>query len=136
MGKNLKTICTNKKNLSGDSLPLMEGTVGNTKSLIKRYCILWLMAYGIIVFSTETDGSQPTEFLKEISSVGNFSPARNQVGIGLSYRPASLCSLATQFQARLLESILRPVVGLMFSTQWFIWHALIDILKITWKGFS
>jgi hypothetical protein len=32
--------------------------------------------------------------------VGNFSPAmgaRNQVGIGLSYRPASLCSLATQF---------------------------------------
>ncbi len=35
--------------------------------------------------------------------VGNFSPAmgaRNQVGIGLSYRPASLCSLATRFQTR------------------------------------
>jgi hypothetical protein len=33
-----------------------------------------------------------------VSSVGNLSPAmgaRNQVGIGLSYRPASLCSLAT-----------------------------------------
>ncbi len=32
------------------------------------------------------------------TSVDNFSPAmgaRNQVGIGLSYRPASLCSLAT-----------------------------------------
>jgi hypothetical protein len=30
--------------------------------------------------------------------------AMNQVGIGLSYRPASLCSLATQFQTRFLES--------------------------------
>ncbi len=50
---------------------------------------------------------------------GNFSPAlgaRNQVGIGLSYRPASLCSLATQFQTRFLESIPRPIAGLKFST--------------------
>jgi hypothetical protein len=42
------------------------------------------------------------------SSVGNLGPAmgaRNQVGIGLSYRPASLCSFATQFQTRFLESI-------------------------------
>jgi hypothetical protein len=42
------------------------------------------------------------------SSVGNFSPAmgaRNQVGIGLSYRPAGLCTLDTQF----LESIPRPL---------------------------
>jgi hypothetical protein len=52
-------------------------------------------------------------------TVGNFSPAmgpggRNQVGIGLSYRPASLwvCSLATQFQTRFLESIPRPIAGL------------------------
>jgi hypothetical protein len=43
--------------------------------------------------------------------------ARNQVGIGLSYRPASLCSLLTQFQTRFLESIPRPIVGLKFSTQ-------------------
>ncbi len=53
-------------------------------------------------------------------SVGNLSPAmgaRNQVGIGLSYRPASLCSLATQFQTRFLESIPRPIAGLKFSTQ-------------------
>jgi hypothetical protein len=42
--------------------------------------------------------------------------ARNQVGIGLSYRPASLCSLATQFQTRFLESIPRPIAGLKFST--------------------
>ena len=43
--------------------------------------------------------------------------AENQVGIGLSYRPASLCSLATQFQTRFLESIPRPIAGLKFSTQ-------------------
>jgi hypothetical protein len=51
--------------------------------------------------------------------VGNFSPAkgaRNQVGIGLSYRPPSLCSLATQFQTLFLESISRPIAGLKFST--------------------
>ncbi len=49
-------------------------------------------------------------------SVCNFSPAigaRNQVGIGLAYRPASPCSLATQFQTRFLESI---PAGLKFST--------------------
>jgi hypothetical protein len=51
--------------------------------------------------------------------VGNLilSPAmgaRNQVGIGFSYRPASLCSLATQFQTRFLESIPRPIAGLKF----------------------
>jgi hypothetical protein len=55
------------------------------------------------------------------SSVGNFSPdmrARNQVGTGLSYRPASLCSLATQFQTHpFLESIPRPIAGLKFSTR-------------------
>jgi hypothetical protein len=59
------------------------------------------------------------EFSRILSCVGNFSPAmgaRNQVGIGLSYRPASLCSLATQFQTRFLESILRPIAGLKFST--------------------
>jgi hypothetical protein len=39
---------------------------------------------------------------------------RNQEGIGLSYRPASLCSLATQFQTRLLESICRPKAVLKF----------------------
>jgi hypothetical protein len=41
--------------------------------------------------------------------------ARNQVGIGLSYRPASLCSLATQYQTRRLELIPRPTAGLKFS---------------------
>ncbi len=52
-----------------------------------------------------------------VASVGNLSPAmgsRNQVGIGLSYRPASLCSLATQFQTRFLESIPRTIAGLKF----------------------
>jgi hypothetical protein len=39
------------------------------------------------------------------------------VGIGLSYRPAILCSLATQFQTQFLESIPRPIVGLKFPTQ-------------------
>jgi hypothetical protein len=42
---------------------------------------------------------------------------RNQVGIGLSYRPARLCSLATQFQTWFLESIPRLVAGLKFSAQ-------------------
>jgi hypothetical protein len=40
--------------------------------------------------------------------------ARNQVGIGLSYRPTSLCSLATQFQTRFLELIPCPIAGLKF----------------------
>ncbi len=51
-------------------------------------------------------------------SVTSMVPAMgagNQVGIGLSYRPASLCSLATQFQIRFLESIPRPIAGLKFS---------------------
>ncbi len=43
--------------------------------------------------------------------------ARNQVGIGLSSRPASLCSLANQFQTQFLESIPRPKAGLKFPTQ-------------------
>jgi hypothetical protein len=54
-----------------------------------------------------------------MSVLSNLSPAmgaRNQVGIGLSYRPASLCSLATKFQTRFLESIPRPMAGLKFST--------------------
>ncbi len=40
------------------------------------------------------------------------------LSIGLSYRPASLCSLAAQFQTRFLESILRPKAGLKFPTQY------------------
>jgi hypothetical protein len=39
---------------------------------------------------------------------------RNQVDKGLSYRSASLCSLATQFQSRFLESIPRPIADLSF----------------------
>jgi hypothetical protein len=49
--------------------------------------------------------------------VGNLIPAmgaRNHVGIGLSYQ---LCSLATHFQTRFLESIPRPIAGLKFPTQ-------------------
>jgi hypothetical protein len=42
--------------------------------------------------------------------------ARNQVGIELSYRPASLCSLATQLQTRSLELIPRPIAGLKIPT--------------------
>jgi hypothetical protein len=42
--------------------------------------------------------------------------ARNQVGIGLSYRPAGLCRLASQFQTRFLESIPRPIAGLKIPT--------------------
>ncbi len=48
-------------------------------------------------------------------SVSRYGGARNQVGVGLSYRPASLCSLATQFQ--FLESIPRSIAGLKFPTQ-------------------
>jgi hypothetical protein len=51
--------------------------------------------------------------------VRNLSPAmgaRNQVGIGLSYRHGSLCCLAAQFQTRFLESIPRPIAGLKIPT--------------------
>ncbi len=40
--------------------------------------------------------------------------AGNQVGIELLYRAASLCSLATQFQTRFLESIPRPLWDLSY----------------------
>jgi hypothetical protein len=43
--------------------------------------------------------------------------ARNQVGKGLPYRPASLCSLATQFQTCFLKSIRRPIAELKFPIQ-------------------
>jgi hypothetical protein len=59
------------------------------------------------------------DIIKVETRVGNLSPAmgvRNQVGIRLSYRPASLCSLATQFQTRFLESIPRLIAGLKFPT--------------------
>jgi hypothetical protein len=49
-------------------------------------------------------------------SVSPAMGARNQEGIEFSYRPASLCSLATQFQTRFLESILRPIAWFKFST--------------------
>jgi hypothetical protein len=42
--------------------------------------------------------------------------AWNLVDIGLSYRPASLCSLANQFQTLFLESIPRPIARLKFPT--------------------
>ncbi len=45
------------------------------------------------------------------TSVGNLRGTRNQVGIVLLYRPSSLCSFATQFQTRFLESIPRPISG-------------------------
>jgi hypothetical protein len=49
------------------------------------------------------------------------------VDIGLSHWPASLCSLATQFQTRFLESIPRPIVGLKFSTQVPPWFTLYNV---------
>ncbi len=69
----------------------------------------------------------------EAACVGNFSPAmgaRNQVGIGFSYRPASLCSLAIQFQTRFLESIPRPIAGLKFLTLIFQWKWTRHDLKL------
>jgi hypothetical protein len=89
--------------------------------------------------SSRTDKSKPREFRARIfkflrsprinfnepippgcvACVGNLCPAmsaRNQVGKGMSYRPASLCSLPTQFQTRFLELIPLPIVVLKFST--------------------
>jgi hypothetical protein len=57
-------------------------------------------------------------YIKDTCS-GNLSPAmgaRNQVNIGLSYQPASLCRLATQFQTRFLDLIPRPIAGLKIRT--------------------
>jgi hypothetical protein len=82
------------------------------------------MLYILKMFTIPTPFMRPNAFYffnfpNFFFSVGNFSPAmgaRNQVGIGLSYRPASQCSLATQFQTRFLELIPRPIAGLKFST--------------------
>ncbi len=75
-------------------------------------------------WAASTRAARTTSYLKfkllHKYSGSNFSPAmeaRNQVGIGLSYRPASLCSMAIQFQTRFLELIPRPIAGLKFSAQ-------------------
>jgi hypothetical protein len=75
-----------------------------------RYSICYLF-YGFLTTLVDS--------LQKEASADNLSPAmgaRNQVGIGLLYRPASLCSLATQFQTRFLESIPRPIAGLKIPT--------------------
>jgi hypothetical protein len=64
--------------------------------------------------------NSPYLTINSVISAGKLRPAmgaRNQVGIGLSYRPASLFSLATSFQTRFLESIHRPIAGLKIPTQ-------------------
>ncbi len=69
--------------------------------------------------------------------------ARNQGCIGFSYRPASLCSLATQFQTRFLESLPRPSFCLRsFSSSLFPschkgWDSkLFSVLDARWRCFS
>ncbi len=94
------------------------------------------------------DNPIPTRFLSPLivlKSQHNSSipamGARNQVGIGLSYRPASLCSLATQLQTRFLESIPRPIAGLKFPTlvalseRWRL-EAITTTAKKTWFSFQ
>ncbi len=54
--------------------------------------------------------------------------ARNQVCIGLSYRPASLCSLAAQFQTLFLESISLPIAGLKFPAT-----MCLRVLDVLWS---
>jgi hypothetical protein len=60
----------------------------------------------------------------------NVQEARNQAGIGLSYLPARLCSLATQFQTQFLESIPRPIAGLKFSAQFIQTRQCVAV----WRG--
>ena len=61
------------------------------------------------------------EYINGIAVAVHTAPQlRKQVGIDLSYWPASLCSLATQFQTRFLESIPRPISGPKFLTQFFL----------------
>ncbi len=85
--------------------------------LLLMYYLPYIL-YNVLVL-TPTFMSAALNKPGSVHCVGNFSPAvgaRNQVGIGLSYWPASLCSLTTQSQTWFLESILRPIVGLKFST--------------------
>jgi hypothetical protein len=53
-----------------------------------------------------------------VTLVPLFGLEIKKVGIGLSYRPASLCSLATQFHNRFPESIPRPIAGLKGAQAW------------------
>jgi hypothetical protein len=56
--------------------------------------------------------------------------ARNQVRIGFSYRPASLCCLATQFQTRFLESIPRPIAGHVYSVYGGVGYGVLRLRQI------
>jgi hypothetical protein len=78
-----------------------------------------IVAHTQIIAEREKDLSYLIFSFQLVACVGNLSPAmgaRNQVGKGLSYRLASLCSFATQFQTRFLETIPHPVPGFKFST--------------------
>ena len=76
--------------------------------------------------------------IRIVNCVGNISPAmgaRNQVGIGYSYRTDCLCSLVTQFQTLFLELIPRPITGLKFSTLYTNVNRTVELLKLyEWGG--
>jgi hypothetical protein len=63
---------------------------------------------------TQSNERFQQNYLEKTGCVIGAMGTRNQVGKGLSYRSASLCSLATQFQSRFLESIPRPIADLSF----------------------
>ena len=66
------------------------------------------------------DNPMPIWFLAPIVGLKlptqEFLTIWNRVGIGLLYRPASLCSLFTQIQTRFLESIPNHIAELKFLT--------------------
>jgi hypothetical protein len=85
--------------------------------LLLMYYLPYIL-YNVLVLTPTFMWSAALNKPCSVHCVGNFSPAvgaRNQVGIGLSYWPASLCSLTTQSQTWFLELILRPIVGVSLS---------------------
>ncbi len=85
--------------------------------------------FGSFLKSHTQMGKLSNNSATNISRLGTF---KFRVGIGLSYRPASLyciCSLATQFQTGFQESIPRPIAGLKFPTQ-----KLFELFQQTSKG--
>ncbi len=116
----------------------------NTIILIILVIFLWYSSTRIALFCSAMGNLHSTVqyiCIYCVFSVGNFSPAmgtRNQVGIGLSYGPASMCSLATQFQTLFLESIRRPIAGLLSFRLWRDLRFLAQVVPCIdfWTGFS
>ncbi len=87
-------------------LPAISLLLTNTVSPVRAYISIWCERFH---GTQKEDDRGPLSFQSSLAATYTAMGPRNQLCIGLLNRPASLCSLPTQFQTRFLESIPRPI---------------------------